>query len=174
MITAIENIELYRYEIHSLLKAFYPKEDVKVLTQEDAAGNRKYQQIAREPFLRVFFAEKNITIQFCGSKEGPDDMACSAEAPAGISFMEKGPVLKTELKHLLYKMLAKREGRTLPWGELIGIRPTKIAMQSLLEGMTVAEAAGAMERGHLVSPSKALLCAQIAQREREILAGHSL
>ena len=170
MITAIENIELYRYEIHSLLKAFYPKEDVKVLTQEDAAGNRKYQQIAREPFMRVFFAEKNITIQFCGSKEGPDDMACSAEAPAGISFMEKGPVLKTELKHLLYKMLAKREGRTPPWGELIGIRPTKIAMQSLLEGMTVAEAAGAMERGHLVSPSKALLCAQIAQREREILA----
>ena len=41
MITVIENIELYRYEIHSLLKAFYPREDVKVLTAGDAAGNRK-------------------------------------------------------------------------------------------------------------------------------------
>ena len=220
MITAIENRELYRYEIHSLLKAFYPKEDVKVLTQEDAAGNRKYQQIAREPFLRVFFAEKNITIQFCGTQKGPgqdqagadgsiqtdadpsvradaepsiqvhaepstqvngeppiradepvpDAGACTVEAPAGVSFLEKGPVLKTELKHLLYRMLSEREGRTLPWGELIGIRPTKIAMQSLLDGRTVAEAAADMERDHLVSPAKALLCARIAQREREILA----
>ncbi|MGX8684965.1 MAG: coproporphyrinogen dehydrogenase HemZ, partial [Lachnospiraceae bacterium] len=67
-------------------------------------------------------------------------------------------------------MLSKREGRTLPWGELIGIRPTKIAMQSLLDGKTVEEAAAAMEHDHLVSPGKALLSAQIAQREREILA----
>ena len=67
-------------------------------------------------------------------------------------------------------MLSKREERTLPWGELIGIRPTKIAMQSLLDGKTVEEAAAAMEHDHLVSPGKALLSAQIAQREREILA----
>ena len=173
MITAIENIELYRYEIHSLLKAFYPQEDVKVLTEADAAGSRKYREIAREPFLRVFFAEKNVTARFCDAgtsrpAAGSDD--CRASAPEGVSFMEKGPALKTALKHLIYQMLAEREGRTLPWGELIGIRPTKIAMQWLLEGKTVEEAAAAMEREHLVSPQKALLSAEIAQRERQILA----
>lgn len=165
MITAIVNIELYRYEIHSLLKAFYPQEDVKVLTEADAATNRKYEQIAKEPFLRVFFADKTVTLSFCDGS----DRRC-ARAPEGISFDRKGTLLKTEMKHLLYAMLADREKRTLPWGELIGIRPTKIAMQSLLRGGTVEQAAADMEREHLVSPEKALLSAQIAQREREILA----
>lgn len=165
MITVIVNIDLYRYEIHSLLKAFYPREDVKVLTEADAAGSRKYQQIAREPFLRVVFAEKNITLSFC---DGSDQRA--APVPGDLPADRKSQELKTLLKHLLYDMLSKREERTLPWGELIGIRPTKIAMQSLLDGKTVEEAAAAMEHDHLVSPGKALLSAQIAQREREILA----
>ena len=165
MITVIENIELYRYEIHSLLKAFYPREDVKVLTAGDAAGNRKYQQIAKEPFMRVVFADSEVTVSFC---DGSDTR--SVPAPQGISYAQKSPTLKTAVKHLLYSMLADREGRTLPWGELIGIRPTKIAMQSLLEGDSPEEAAAAMMRDHLVSPEKALLSAQIAQREREILA----
>ena len=120
MITAIVNIDLYRYEIHSLLKAFYPQEDVKVLTSEDAAANRKYQQIAQEPFLRVVFADTEVTLSFC---DGSDTR--TALAPEGISFACNGTILKTQMKHLLYAMLADREGRTLPWGELIGIRPTK-------------------------------------------------
>ena len=136
MITVIENIELYRYEIHSLLKAFYPREDVKVLTAGDAAGNRKYQQIAKEPFMRVVFADSEVTVSFC---DGSDSR--SVPAPQGISYAQKSPTLKTAVKHLLYSMLADREGRTLPWGELIGIRPTKIAMQSLLEGDSPEEAA---------------------------------
>ena len=148
MITVIVNIDLYRYEIHSLLKAFYPREDVKVLTEADAAGSRKYQQIAREPFLRVVFAEKNITLSFC---DGSDQRA--AAVPGDLPADRKSQELKTLLKHLLYDMLSKREGRTLPWGELIGIRPTKIAMQSLLDGKTVEEAAAAMEHDHLVRHS---------------------
>lgn len=165
MITVIENIELYRYEIHSLLKAFYPREDVKVLTAADAGGNRKYREIAREPFLRVDFSEKEVRAAFCDGTASR-----SAAAEGDIPYTRKSPELKTAVKHLLYRMLSDREGCVLPWGELIGIRPTKIAMQSLLEGRTVEEAAAAMMRDHLVSPEKALLSARIAQREREILA----
>ncbi|MDO5477140.1 MAG: coproporphyrinogen dehydrogenase HemZ [Eubacteriales bacterium] len=165
MITAIVNIDLYRYEIHSLLKAFFPQEDVKVLTKADAEGNRKYREIAKDPFLSVEYAPEEVALSFC---DGSDTRA--AAAPPGISYAQKSPGLKTELKHLLYAMLADREQRTLPWGELIGIRPTKIAMQSMLDGMTPEEAAAAMEQDHLVSPEKARLSADIAQREREILA----
>ena len=96
MITVIVNIDLYRYEIHSLLKAFYPREDVKVLTEADAAGSRKYQQIAREPFLRVVFAEKNITLSFC---DGSDQRA--APVPGDLPADRKSQELKTLLKHLL-------------------------------------------------------------------------
>lgn len=199
MITAIVNIDLYRYELHSLLKAFYPESDVKVLTEADAIGNRKYRQIAGAPFLRVFFAPDEVSVsvlkkgsppEVCLSADRPGHpdrtdpqeqqspetgassfLTQSAAAPEGASFAEKGPELKTALKHLLYGMLSEREGRTLPWGELIGIRPTKIAMESLLEGKSPREAAQALEREHLVSRGKAVLAAEIAQREREILAG---
>ena len=187
MITAIVNRELYRYEIHSLLKAFYPREEVKVLTQE-AAQSRKYQRIAQDPFMEIRFEKSGVTLSFCngsasttaestaysssaGSNTASSAAARTAAAPEGVDFTEKSTELKTALKHLLYNALADREKRTLPWGELIGIRPTKIAMNTLLQGGSAEEAAAAMERDHLVSPEKALLSAQIAQRERQILAG---
>ena len=111
MITAIVNIELYRYEIHSLLKAFYPKEEVKVLTALDAAENRKYRQIAMNPFLYVDFEESGVSVTFCDGGGSH-----TAAAPEGVSFAGKNPALKTALKHLLYTLLAEREGRVLPWG----------------------------------------------------------
>lgn len=187
MITAIVNRELYRYEIHSLLKAFYPREEVKVLTQE-AAQSRKYQRIAQDPFMEIRFEKSGVTLSFCngsasttaestaysssaGSNTASSAAARTAAAPEGVDFTEKSTELKTALKHLLYNALADREKRTLPWGELIGIRPTKIAMNTLLQGGSAEEAAAAMERDHLVSPEKALLSAQIAERERQILSG---
>ena len=52
---AVENIELYRYEIHSLLQAFYPQEKMKVFVGEPDV--RKYPGPA---FLRVEFEQDRI------------------------------------------------------------------------------------------------------------------
>ena len=35
---------------------------------------------------------------------------------------------KNTLKQILYKLLVQEPGHTLPWGNLTGIRPVKIAM----------------------------------------------
>lgn len=157
---AVENIELYRYEIHSLLKAFYPQETVKVFVGEPDI--RKYPDPA---FLRVEFEEDHIVMTL------PGEITRRADAPDGVVYNAKSPECKTAAKHMLYEMLAEFTGTTLPWGELIGIRPTKIAMMRLREGDSPREAALYMEREHLVSPEKAELAADIAQREREILSG---
>ena len=95
----------------------------------------------------------------------------SVEAPEGTVYNAKSPACKTAAKHLLYEMLSEYTGISLPWGELIGIRPTKIAMTRLREGDTPDMAAAYMEREHYVSSEKAALAAEIAQREREILSG---
>ena len=94
-----------------------------------------------------------------------------AEAPEGVLFDEKSTACKTAAKHLLYEMLCDLTKTSLPWGELIGIRPTKIAMARLREGDSVDQAAAYMEKEHLVSPEKAALAAAIAERERKILSG---
>ena len=167
---AVENIELYRYEIHSLLKAFYPQETVKVFVGEPDV--RKYPDPA---FLRAEFSEKYIEMSLL-PEGAPDPEAQKAlrrriEARAGTVFNGKSPECKNGAKHMLYEMLSKYTGTTLPWGELIGIRPTKIAMGRLRGGETPEEAALYMQREHLVSREKAELAAEIAERERRILSG---
>ena len=174
---AVENIELYRYEIHSLLKAFYPQETVKVFVGEPDV--RKYPGPA---FLRVEFEQDRIgmTVFPEGAPahemvppEGAAEMPFTrtVRAPEGTAFDQKSTACKTAAKHLLYEMLCDYTKTSLPWGELIGIRPTKIAMARLREGDSVEEAARYMETEHLVSPEKAALAAQIAERERKILSG---
>lgn len=160
---AVENIELYRYEIHSLLKAFYPQETVKVFVGEPDV--RKYPEPA---FLRVCFENDHIDMTILPADQPA--VTKSVQAPEGIVYNEKSTECKTVAKHLLYEMLCAHTGTTLPWGELIGIRPTKIAMTRLKEGDSVEEAALFMEREHLVSSEKAALAADIADRERRILS----
>ena len=41
---------------------------------------------------------------------------------------------KNQIKRRLYVLLMEQTGKTLPWGTLTGIRPTKIAMTKLAEG----------------------------------------
>ena len=53
---------------------------------------------------------------------------------------------KNKLKQVLYQLLAEETGHTLPWGNLTGIRPTKIAMGLIESGMSNAEAADICEK----------------------------
>ena len=76
---------------------------------------------------------------------------------------------KDILKILLYDLLVKLSGRTLPWGNLTGIRPVKLASEMIKAGMDRQEAAGQMQKQYRVSERKALLAAEIAVREEEIL-----
>ena len=66
-------------------------------------------------------------------------------------------------------MLSDYTGMTLPWGTLTGIRPTKIPMALLEQGMSNREIADHMRKTYLISPEKTSLGISIANRERHIL-----
>lgn len=76
---------------------------------------------------------------------------------------------KDIVKIALYKLLVKLTGKTLPWGNLTGIRPAKLAMGLIEFGMKNTEAAQEMRERYMVSPQKTALAITIANREREIL-----
>ncbi len=84
----------FQYDIHSLFKAFYPDEDVRVIIGEKGTVPEK---------------EKDVS---------PDDE---------ISFIDVDKT-KNDLKRDIYLMLSKKTGKELPWGDLTGIRPTRITM----------------------------------------------
>ena len=70
----------------------------------------------------------------------------------------------------MYKCLSKYVGKTLPWGNLTGIRPTKIAYAYLDAGMSEEEIVSQLQEFYDCSHEKALLSIDIAAREREILS----
>ncbi len=125
----------FQYDIHSLFKAFYPDEDVRVIIGEKGTVPEK---------------EKDVS---------PDDE---------ISFIDVDKT-KNDLKRDIYLMLSKKTGKELPWGDLTGIRPTRIAMNLIEEGMTDDEIFRYMKETYLVSDEKINLSINIAKREKEIL-----
>ena len=78
-------------------------------------------------------------------------------------------VIKKECKLSLYQDLCDYTGKTLPWGNLTGIRPTKLAMGMVAEGKCDAEIAAWLKETHAVSDEKAQLSIDIARREKTIL-----
>ncbi len=175
------NTAKFEYDIHSLVKAFYPEETVKVITPEtDAFKADSYRaQAARqgsitlgEQEIRVALPEQKCSEPPCRGGEAAIDAAnlhiASRTVPVGVAFL--GPEYKDLLKALLYRTLCEVTGKTLPWGNLIGIRPTKIAMQRLEAGESDEEILNFYKEKHSVSDAKAVLALDIAKRERQILS----
>lgn len=166
MITVELNRKNFEYDIHSLVKAFYPEQEVRIRYEE--APEEGTIQLPR---LVISFVPENpgeeniegIRVKLLARLEilGQDEIRIPADAGR--------KEIKNELKRLLYRMLSGYTGRQLPWGNLTGIRPTKIPMSLLDQGWKDSEIAGYMRDTYYTSDAKTRLAIQIANRERRIL-----
>lgn len=69
----------------------------------------------------------------------------------------------------VYLMLRKETGRDLPWGMLTGVRPTKLSMEKVLEGMEREEFIQWFRENRFVSEEKAGLAYDVACREWQLI-----
>ena len=76
---------------------------------------------------------------------------------------------KNVLKRMVYRTLSEVSGKELPWGDLTGIRPTKIPMKMLEEGKKKCRDCEIHARNLLHQPEKTALAITIANREKDIL-----
>lgn len=153
---AIEiNKEKYEYDIQALVKSFYPEEQVVVLLPESREDKRR----ELEGKVRI-----RLNVQEDGAVLTVDGESHYWTRPAGGD--DKG-----SMKRFLYEVLSRVTGRSLPWGNLVGIRPTKIAYGLLEEGKSRQEILEHYSREYLTSEEKAELAVDIAERERKLLAG---
>lgn len=127
------NTAKFEYDIHSLVKAFYPEETVKVITPgTDAWKAEGYRaQAAWQGSIALGKQEIRVTLPLNRSSRNIQEkekavLTREAVIPDGTVYL--GAEYKDLLKSLLYRSLCDVTGKTLPWGNLIGIRPTKIAM----------------------------------------------
>ncbi len=152
----------FEYDIHSLVKAFYPACDVKVYVneeQEESSG-------PGYPDLHLKFTKEAILLSHTGGNGG---MASFGVKKIEITEDMSRPEVKNRLKQLIYVVLSEDTGKSLPWGTLTGIRPTKIPMTMLEDDKTEAEIMEYMKDAYLISEEKGRLAIQIAEREKALL-----
>lgn len=152
MILVVFNKANYEYDVHSLIKAFFPKEDVCMV---EKASPEESEQASSVFYINFF--EDSFSIAWKDEKE---EVSLTSDKRRDI---------KNALKQTLYQMLATACGGELPWGTLTGIRPTKIPMKLLEEGKSEGEAFTYMKDTYLASDEKIRLAIEIAQRERHLL-----
>lgn len=152
----------FEYDIHSLVKAFYPECEVKVTIGEEAAESSGEGL----PDLHIQFEDQAVLLSLLG---GEGNTASFGVKKIEISPDMPRPEVKNRLKQLIYTALSEYTGKKLPWGTLTGIRPTKIPMTLLEQGTSKGEILHYMQEHYFVSTEKGELAIEIADREKKLL-----
>lgn len=158
----------FEYDIHSLIKAFYPEQNVSVTSEEKAYEEPAILQ------MQMDYLDSTIRIAWQEYEfEGEGIVPMSSTELTGTEFavdFSDRTGTKNLLKQRLYRMLAEYTGKSLPWGTLTGIRPTKIPMKFLEEGKSRQEIRAYMEEMYFASEEKIELSIDIAERELALLS----
>ena len=139
-----------QYDINAIIKAFYPDKEVRVI----------------EPGIPVH-DEHLLTLPVFMEIRVPGDINVDGETYTYNT--DKNIGAKNSLKIALYDLMCSITGRTLPWGNLTGVRPVKIAMVRLAQGQADEQIMDFMTGFHRVSREKASLAIDIAHREKALL-----
>ena len=187
----------FESDIRELCKAFYPGEDFQLHTpegvrlmettqEEKNALKRAKEQRAAVPVNRKSLKRKDTEKQNrILTEEGISDPSLFRLSldlrGAELSFSGKRTKDKSIVKAYLYRILEEKCGRSLPWGDLTGIRPVSLAGKLLeeLEELTEPEENQekteeerfytALKDEYCLEGEKAELLHFLALRERKIL-----
>jgi len=186
MITVQLNEPNFEYDIHSLVKAFYPQHDVlvKAMPREEFPESvfhlvvnydrenhmidfKFFEHDQQETQEEDDAAKEETVAQDHENRAMEEKMALDGSVQVDFEDRKK---TKNELKQQLYYLLTVYAGKTLPWGTLTGIRPTKIPMELLEEGKSEDEIRSYMKETYLASDEKIELSLSVAKRELELLS----
>ena len=135
MIAVLLNKQDFEYDVHSLIRAFYPGVDVHIFYEETEiteAYEKKFVIMYEQDRIEITILDEN------GQKIAQDQVE--------VTYYADRKETKNHLKQLLYRMISQMKQETLPWGTLTGIRPTKIPMAMLEQGKKNSEIAQYMSQ----------------------------
>ena len=158
------NSQGYSYDVHSLIKAFYPEEDVSIITDE---GGR--DGCAPAVYVSSGDVKGDMPVSGLVRVTFPCDRG-TVTKEEGYKNLTRSEV-KNVLKRTLYNALSEVTKRTLPWGTMIGIRPTKVPMKLIREGKSDEKISEYMRSVYLCSDEKIALATDIAHTETRIVDG---
>lgn len=171
MIEILLNDRAYEQDIRELLMAFYPGEtfSYEPSLETDFSVEGVVDKAKKWFSLKVLsHRHENFPELPADLEEEVEGEISHVEEPIEVDYDNRAET-KSRIKRRLYALLVMRTGRLLPWGTLTGIRPTKIIMTKLHEGMTEREIISYMKRTYFTSDQKIDLALRTALHERELL-----
>lgn len=164
------------YFLYAMVKAFY--KDAVVEAPDTAEHNRlEDDEAEHEDVANCQIDEGVFTMSFSKGKW----FSIDKEYSYSIEIDKNSIEYKDVVRGYIYDALAEYSGRTLPWGNLTGIRPTKLYMNMFRnEDMSLSSAntytkeqidkvISDMRGKYRVSDYKGHLAADIAIREKKII-----
>jgi oxygen-independent coproporphyrinogen-3 oxidase len=163
MIFYINECDCFDYEIEDVIKLFYlPDEISKVSGPLDKSSGAFIfcSKITEEAGKELF------RIRVKNSKfDETEDIPCDCLAGSDRDKIKK---LKRVVKRVLFKLLSKSTGKTIPWGILTGIRPAKLVNEFIDSGLDRDEILSVLNNDYFVTENKARLLYEVADNQREL------
>ncbi len=175
MICLVQNVEDYNNDFRVMLQAFYP--GVRIIIPE-IFKSKPELKAEIELVFKADIGNENINIELYDLQgiEVDDNftpyltgIACETTGIGVDGDYTNKAVLRNPLKLAIYRLLSRRTGKVLPWGTLTGIRPTKIAMEAIMNGCGDEKIVADYETVYSTSNEKAKLSVEVAHREKKII-----
>lgn len=142
MITVKSNNAL-RYHVYHMVTLFYAAQHITYL---DELNPQKAD-------LEVFLVEDRITIDFLGA----------------IKILDYRERDLNIMRRAVFLLLREKTGKELPWGILIGIRPSKIVRELIEEGFSKEDITQKLQATYLTESPKIHLAYEVAMKEISLL-----
>lgn len=187
MIYIDQDREEYNNDFRSMIQAFYHNEkivaaciaeDGKGLVdakRERPAGRHASEQRELPRFAMVIrYEDQGISFRILEPEQADDNQKPVYHSIASdfvaCDYRDK-KTYKNEIHGAIYKILAAYTGRTLPWGFLTGVRPTKLATEMLESGVPEADIHSYFVDTCHTTTQKADICVEVAKKEQTLLSG---
>ncbi len=159
----------YGQDVYPLVKAFLPDAAVTVTnTSEQAVQSEQKDDcivfcLKEDRFsasLKLFGKELFVEDDF---SETPDMCYRNSGLPDRRMY-------RNHLHRALYNILKEATGKTLPWGTLTGVRPTKQVFEMQRQSYSDDSIISYFENEYCCSKKKADLAIRVSKKERELLS----
>lgn len=138
----------FRYEVYTVINIFYSLYNIEFVSEDNCD-------------LYIYIADNHrLHIQKKNEKKTAYEL-------------NKDYKSKEEIKKAVFLYLSAVNRRIMPWGTLVGIRPSKIALKKIAEGRSEEEIVNYYNEHYCTKSDKAQLCIDIAKRERNFLSNDS-
>ena len=131
----------YRYDVYLMFNIFFPKEEIKFIEDQS--------------FYNVYIFPKYLELYYDGVKKK--------------YVYDNINKVKDDIKKGIYIFLKEITKKSPPWGTLVGIRPTKIALSMLDLNYTEEKIAEFYKKTYLTDEDKINLCIEVAKLEKKLV-----